>query len=139
MGSKSLFCFRKSEICILNTVSAEVTLAPSNLAFRGSILHILFSSSRHCLTFTCGHQKRFTNGNVWTRINLKTDKYLSVFKFIRIRVDGASTKFCSTSEGSCEAQTELPKPVFTYVLVQCLKALWLESQGKPRCSTCLKF
>ena len=89
MGSKSLFCFRKSEICILNTVSTEVTLAPSNLAFSGSILHILFSSSRHCLTFTCGHQKRFTNGNVWTRINLKTDKYLSVFKFIRIRVDGA--------------------------------------------------
>ena len=43
MGSKSLFCFRKSEICILNTVSAEVTLAPSNLAFRGSILLILFS------------------------------------------------------------------------------------------------
>ena len=89
MGSKSLFCFRKSEICILNTVSTEVTLAPSNLAFSGSILHILFSSSRHCLTFTCGHQKRLTNGNVWTRINLKTDKYLSVFKFIRIRVDGA--------------------------------------------------
>ena len=50
MGSKSLFCFRKSEICILNTVSTEVTLAPSNLAFSGSILHILFSSSRHCLT-----------------------------------------------------------------------------------------
>ena len=45
-----LFCFRESEICILNTVSAEVTLAPSNLAFSGSILHILFSSSRHCLT-----------------------------------------------------------------------------------------
>ena len=87
MGSKSLFCFRKSEICILNTVSTEVTLAPSNLAFSGSILHILFSSSRHCLTFTCGHQKRFTN--VWTRINLETDKYLSFFKFIRIRVDGA--------------------------------------------------
>ena len=39
--------------------------------------------------FTCGHRKRFTNGNVWTRINLKTDKYLSVFKFIRIRMDGA--------------------------------------------------
>ena len=89
MGSKSLFCFRKSEICILNTVSTEVTLAPSNLAFSGLILHILFCSSRHCLTFTCGHQKRLTNGNVWTRINLKTDKYLFVFKFIRIRVDGA--------------------------------------------------
>ena len=89
MGSKSLFCFRKSEICILNTVSTEVNLAPSNSAFSGSILHILFSSSRHCLTFTCGHQKRFTNGNVWTRINLETDKYLSFFKFIRIRVDGA--------------------------------------------------
>ena len=50
-----------------------------------------------------------------------------------------STKFCSTSKNSCEAQTELPKPVFTYVLVQCLKTLWLESQGKPRCSTCLKI
>ena len=29
-ASKSLFCLKKSEICILNTVSTQVTLAPSN-------------------------------------------------------------------------------------------------------------
>ena len=56
-------------------------------------LKSMLSRRRHrfqiVFAFTCGHQKRFTNGNVWTRINLKTDKYLSVFKFIRIRVDGA--------------------------------------------------
>ena len=56
-------------------------------------LKSMLSRRRHrfqiVFAFTCGHQKRFTNGNVWTRINLKTDEYLSVFKFIRIRVDGA--------------------------------------------------
>ena len=71
----------------INGDGARMTRNLNFLAFSGSILHISFSSSRHCLTFTCGHQKRFTNGNLWMRINLKTDKYLYVFKFIRIRVD----------------------------------------------------
>ena len=31
-----------------------------------------------------------------------------------------SLKICSSSEGSSEAQFKLPKPVLTYVLVQCL-------------------
>ena len=39
------------------------------------------SSFSNRFAFPCGHQKRFTKGNVWTWINLKTDKYLSVFKF----------------------------------------------------------
>ena len=66
-------------------------------------LKSMLSRRRHrfqiVFALTCGHQKRFTNGNVWTRINLNTDKYLSVFKFIRIRVDGASTKFFSRGFG----------------------------------------
>lgn len=33
------------------------------------------------------------------------------------------TKFCSILESLCEVQTKLPKPVSTYVLVQCLKTL----------------
>ena len=37
----------------------------------------MFCSKEH-FTFTRGHQKRFTNSNVWTRINLKTDKYLMI-------------------------------------------------------------
>ena len=45
-------------------------------------LKSMLSRRRHrfqiVFAFTCGHQKRFTNGKVWTRINLKTDKYLSV-------------------------------------------------------------
>ena len=44
-------------------------------------LKSMLSRRRHrfqiVFAFTCGHQKRFTN------------KYLSVFKFILIRVDGA--------------------------------------------------
>ena len=40
--------------------------------------------------FMCGRQKWFGNDYVWTRNSLKTNKYLCVFKFIRIRVDGAS-------------------------------------------------
>ena len=47
-------------------------------------LKSMLSRRRHrfqiVFAFTCGHQKRFTNGNVWTRINLKTDEYLSVFQ-----------------------------------------------------------
>ena len=42
-----------------------------------------------------------------------------------------SLKICPSSEGSSEAQTKLPKPVLTYVLVQCLTNLWLEFQEKP--------
>ena len=34
-----------------------------------------------------------------------------------------SLKICSSSEGSSEAQIKLPKPVLTYVLVQCLTNL----------------
>ena len=49
------------------------------------------------------------------------------------------TKFCSILESLCEVQTKLPKPVSTYVLVQCLKTLGFESWGKPKCSTYLKF
>ena len=42
-----------------------------------------------------------------------------------------SLKICSSSEGSSEAQFKLPKPVLTYVLVQCLTNFLLEFQEKP--------
>ena len=44
-----------------------------------------------------------------------------------IQMSHISSKCCSTLESPCEAQIELPKSVFTYVLVQCFKTVWLES------------
>ena len=59
-------------------------------------LKSILSRRRHrfqnIFAFTRRHRKRFKNGNVWMWINLKTDKYLSVFKFIRIHVGGTLVK-----------------------------------------------
>ena len=52
-----------------------------------------------------------------------------------------SLKICSSSEGSCEAQIKLPKPVLTYVLAQCLINLWFEFQvqGVAHATICLNL
>ena len=42
---------------------------------------------------------------------------------IILQMSHISLKICSSSEVSSEAQIELPKPVFTYVLAQCLNNL----------------
>ena len=42
MGSKSVFCLKKSEICILNTVSTQVTSATQNLSNEKDFFNILF-------------------------------------------------------------------------------------------------
>ena len=77
--------------------------------------------------------KKYVRFRPVKRLSFPFSNNKSFMLSIRIQMSHISTKFCSTSESSCQAQTELPRPVFTYVLVKCLKTLWLEFQGKPRC------
>ena len=44
-------------------------------------------------------------------------------RFIIMQISQISAEIPSTSKTSCDLQTKLPKPVFTYVLVQCLNPL----------------
>ena len=44
-------------------------------------------------------------------------------RFIIMQISHISAEIRSTSKTSCDLQTKLPKPVFTYVVVQCLNTL----------------
>ena len=73
---------------ILTTAHSLHALSDEYECYRNSIV----------LAFPCGRAKTIRVRYVWTRIFSKTEnKISSVFNNIRIRVDGASLRFCLSS------------------------------------------